>query len=805
MSVIPAASSTPEPTGGAIEHSLRLQTRELVTGWRELMRREWNAERVSALHEEVEKLAAAADAKGVKEIADPALELTVYLCSFVDEGVHPDAAQQRELQALIDALASMCGMAPMLRMAHKNLPEHRHGNVLYLRRNTEDIAGLAAQLGQRGYVVRSCKDSQHLLLTLDTLSPDVLIVDEAFVAELHPLIEAVERRRPPHKDPALCLVLTHGDDDAKTLFARRAGANAVTKNHDPIAIAVCIDELLAQRHALGYRVLIVEDDRGQAKFCESILRHRGMVTSICDAAAQVTATIAQFKPDLVLLDLYLPDANGIEVAQRIREQTGTAFLPIVFLSGEHDPDLRFNAISVGADDFITKPVKPRHLITAVESRVRRTRQLSSGQPGERAERRGTLSGREAFAHEVMRIAREEQERCPTLALVAVDEPERILRDAGFVASGTIAQQIAAALAAEIKGMRTLCASGELKYLVARCPQDENTAREEFEALRKALDARLWGSTEAPQRLRFRIGCLRLPATTGSIEEPLQHAQALCQQAPSGTSCEFDLRAQQVQNTEDAPQRMLRLVLRAHSLGAAAHFLFQPILQLGGHLTGQYAARMHLAPTDAHAQLHMDHAEYIRRAQAMDLAGQADRLSLRALLELVRERNASAQELRLHVPISVDSAVDTTFAPWLAAELGSHGTSGALLVLHLTAEQLRGRADALRPALEALQRLGLRLGMQLSTLEPKMVHELLHIEAIQVVDVHRASEAQWSWADCASLVSQARSLGKTVLMSGVQNLDEIGVVLRLGAHYVQADVLAGWSPDWNFEFAAVSTI
>ena len=95
------------------------------------------------------------------------------------------------------------------------------------------------------------------------------------------------------------------------------------------------------------RVLIVEDDRGQAKFCESILRHRGMLTRVCEDPAAVPAALSDFKPDLVLLDLYLPGSNGIEIAQRIRE-SGHAFLPIVFLSGELDPDLRFDAIRMGA-------------------------------------------------------------------------------------------------------------------------------------------------------------------------------------------------------------------------------------------------------------------------------------------------------------------------------------------------------------------------------------------------------------------------------------------------------------------------
>jgi len=243
MNSIPDAKLVGEAAPVSVDYGLRRQTREFVAGWRELMRHEWHAEAVSALHEEIEKIAAAADESGAKEIADPALEMTVYLCSFVDEGVQPDATQQHELQSLVDVLADVCGMAPMLRMANKRLPEHKHWHALYLRHNEEEIPGFVAHLGQRSFIVRQCRDLQHLLLTLDTLSPDVLVVDEAFIADLNGLVEAVERKRPPHKDPALCLVLAREADESRAAFAQRAGANAILGERDPIAIAARIDEL----------------------------------------------------------------------------------------------------------------------------------------------------------------------------------------------------------------------------------------------------------------------------------------------------------------------------------------------------------------------------------------------------------------------------------------------------------------------------------------------------------------------------------------------------------------------------------
>jgi hypothetical protein len=61
--------------------------------------------------------------------------------------------------------------------------------------------------------------------------------------------------------------------------------------------------------------------------------------------------------------------NGIEVAQLIRERPDMALTPIVFMSGEEDIDKRFDAIRMGGDDFLAKPMKPRHLLASVTSRM----------------------------------------------------------------------------------------------------------------------------------------------------------------------------------------------------------------------------------------------------------------------------------------------------------------------------------------------------------------------------------------------------------------------------------------------------
>jgi PleD family two-component response regulator/EAL domain-containing protein (putative c-di-GMP-specific phosphodiesterase class I) len=810
ISEAPLAGDRPDAAGTGGDRPLRQRTQGFVQSWRETLAKNWQPEQASAMYDSIERLAAQAEEQGASDISGPALELTVYLCSFVDGGARPSPAQRQGLEELIDRLATVSGEAATApRTVRKQAPatDSTHRHVFYLRAEEREIGGLASSLGKQGYIVRPYDEREAVLHALEEVSPDVLLIDEAFVAEVHMLTEHVQRERPAHKDPTLCLLLAEETDITRTLFAQRAGADAVITERDPIAMIAKLDELWAQRRALGYRVLIVEDDRGQAKFCESILRHRGMLTSVCEDPVGVPAALDEFKPDLVLLDLYLPGSNGIEVAQRIRE-SGHAFLPIVFLSGEHDLDLRFDAIRMGADDFITKPVKPRHLVTAVESRIKRARQLAATQQGGRGERRGTLSGRDVMASEVLRAAREEQERCPALVLIAVDDTEDVLRSVGFVAGGTLSQQLAAAIAAEIRGARTLSAWGELRFLALLHADDELALRELLEALRNKLEARPWLSDQAPARLHLSMGCLRLNPQLQSVEEALERVRALCAaaQAAGGARCEFDLRTPTSAASEDPQVRLVRAILRAPSVRGTAQFGFQPLVPLAGHVAGQYEARMALRPPKSSQALLLQRADYLPIAREQNMVAHADRHLLRGVIELVREKRQPDQELRLYLPMAVSSLFDPAFAPWLAAELGGHGVSSSVLALEFEGDEIRAELSRLRGPLDSLQRVGVRLALTVThALDAAAISKLLTLDAFSVIkfarggDASAKPEAAWD-AAWSKAMAEARSLGKVTVACGIANVGDIGVLLRLGAHYVQGDMLSEWLSDWSFDFA-----
>jgi PleD family two-component response regulator len=126
-----------------------------------------------------------------------------------------------------------------------------------------------------------------------------------------------------------------------------------------------------------YKVLIIDDSRAQATHTERLLNSAGIVTRTLFDPIKAMSELAEFQPDLIILDMYMPGCTGTELAKVIRHNDRYVSVPIIYLSAEDDLDKQLDAMSEGGDDFLTKPIKPRHLITTVRNRAARARNLKA--------------------------------------------------------------------------------------------------------------------------------------------------------------------------------------------------------------------------------------------------------------------------------------------------------------------------------------------------------------------------------------------------------------------------------------------
>jgi two-component system, OmpR family, response regulator len=124
------------------------------------------------------------------------------------------------------------------------------------------------------------------------------------------------------------------------------------------------------------RILVVDDERYLADLVATALRYEGFETNVAGTGRAALAAVASFAPELVVLDVVLPDLSGVEVCMRLRS-AGQA-LPVLFLTARDATEDKVRGLRVGGDDYVTKPFSLEELVARVHALLRRA---GNGRPG----------------------------------------------------------------------------------------------------------------------------------------------------------------------------------------------------------------------------------------------------------------------------------------------------------------------------------------------------------------------------------------------------------------------------------------
>jgi two-component system KDP operon response regulator KdpE len=117
------------------------------------------------------------------------------------------------------------------------------------------------------------------------------------------------------------------------------------------------------------RVLVCDDEQQILRALRVILRDAGYQALPASTAEEALDVAAVQRPDAAIIDLVLPDFDGVELCRRLREWSD---IPVIVLSAVGDEDAKVRALAAGADDYVTKPFGPRELVARVEANLRRT-------------------------------------------------------------------------------------------------------------------------------------------------------------------------------------------------------------------------------------------------------------------------------------------------------------------------------------------------------------------------------------------------------------------------------------------------
>jgi DNA-binding response OmpR family regulator len=117
------------------------------------------------------------------------------------------------------------------------------------------------------------------------------------------------------------------------------------------------------------KILVVDDEERMVRFIRMNLEHDGFLVSEAFNGKQAIQRMRDVTPDLILLDVMMPDVDGFEVLETIREISN---VPVIMLTAKGEEDDRVRGLELGADDYVTKPFSPRELVSRIKAVLRRT-------------------------------------------------------------------------------------------------------------------------------------------------------------------------------------------------------------------------------------------------------------------------------------------------------------------------------------------------------------------------------------------------------------------------------------------------
>ncbi len=363
------------------------KVREIEVVWQSLLEQEWNQDAVKTLHRLTHSLNGSSATFGFNAVRNLASTLETLLKSITENNVQLTTEQRGQIEASLDALkqaaikfdrtAQSGKLAEFPTYKFSSLQAKDNRLVFLVEDDTILAQNLAVQIEERGYSVRSFLYLNELKQAVLETPPSAIITDMTLPEGSLAGANAVSQVQQLGQTPVSVIFISVRDDiEARLSAVRAGGTHYFTKPVDVSKLIDSLDELTAHKPKEPYRVLVVDDDAPLATFYTLILEKAGMISTTVTNPLQVMEPLVNFNPELILMDVYMPSCNGMELAATIRQQNVYANIPIVFLSTESNLDKQLVAMNLGGDDFLTKPIQPRHLVSSVTARVERARQLN---------------------------------------------------------------------------------------------------------------------------------------------------------------------------------------------------------------------------------------------------------------------------------------------------------------------------------------------------------------------------------------------------------------------------------------------
>lgn len=516
---------------------------EIEQQWRQLQTK-WDSKAMQALHSLVHNLVSNSMTFGFPALSTEARALEQIFKRLLQEEMLPSPALADDVGKQVTALK---------KISVENLPElesqiataidttenvlfspiHDSNLIFVVEDDAEAAQELALQLRYYGYEVEVFNHLEKFRAALMQRPNAITLMDIEFPGDAMGGIHFMKNMQKELPYSARVIFISVHDDMNYRLGAVRAGSVAFfTKPINSNELIDQLDLITASQVQEPFRVLLVNDSTIELTYHAAILEQADMIVRSVSEPLKLVEALNDFDPDLILMDLYMPECNGTELSRVIRQMDGLISIPIVYLASENDFNTQPEAMSLQGDDFLVKPIAPSFLVSAITSRVTRARALRSLMIHDGLT--GLLNHtaiKEELAREVVRSSR--LKTSLSFAMVDIDYFKKVNDTYGHAAGDRVLKSLARLLKQRLRETDIVGRYGGEEFAVIMNDTDAASAAKVVDEIRNVFSRLLHLSHDEEFSVNFSCGIADLAHFSDAVSLCEAADQALYQAKQRG--------------------------------------------------------------------------------------------------------------------------------------------------------------------------------------------------------------------------------------------------------------------------------
>ncbi len=652
--------------------------------WNKLRFFNWTDDNLKTLFTMVHTLAGNGKTFGFEKLSECARSVAEQINSYIKSNDIPNTSQQNEISSLIQQLIQSVNKKSTSSSQQTSAEIKastsliRNAHCIYIVDDDEHTTDfLSAQLESSGYQVESFYNVNDVLQRIKENSPSALVMDIMFPGDsnMQGILAAEQIHSIAGKHIPTIFISARGDITAR-LGALRAKGNAYfNKPVDPEKLIHKLDDLIISKTSVG-RIAIIDDDELVSERNALILRKYHYETLVVNKPLHALEEIQKFKPDLILLDIHMPDINGLELAQIIKQDETYLTTPILFLSADKTEAVRQASMSISGDEYLTKDITQNELLRKIHNRLINA-SLVKSQIKEISKKDLTtgLVNRKYFFNLLEKSISEASEHSDLYLLqINVDHFEYIAKQVSVIYFDDFIKHIVNTVTHFLNTADIACHLTDQSIAIL-CSEDLETVSAIAEDIIKATEEKPYRQDDAHIEFTVSVGITPINQDSTTVSQVLTQVEQATAQAQSQGGCQAHHYS--IEALDDSSSSVVSpdLVSRIYHAVDQRRFklVFQPIIGMGDKNDEYYEVLVRLV--DEKDKLYLP-SQFFPVIKQNDLVHEVDRWVLENTLDVYARDAKMKVRGNFFVKLSGESLSRGAFSIWVNNCINSIGLIGA---------------------------------------------------------------------------------------------------------------------------------